>query len=174
MKLPPRSWRHCLKGFAVADHHRRRETGARRRFQRYNVLEDDCRPEQRGGQRNVNSTPTNTARTELHSMITFHHANTRGSRAAKLRIAHLCVLKNNCHPRVMSRPLPHLTLTTSTSSLSPIPSTSSIFPMVSPLQTSPMILDPHIPCDVPRQSGGSAQIPSLTGYEPKSSGKISS
>ena len=29
--------------------------------------------------RDVNSTPTNTARTELHSMITFHHANTRGS-----------------------------------------------------------------------------------------------
>ena len=27
----------------------------------------------------VNSTPTNTERTELHSMITFHHANTRGS-----------------------------------------------------------------------------------------------
>ena len=33
----------------------------------------------------VNSTPTNTARAELHSMITFHHANTRGTRAAKLR-----------------------------------------------------------------------------------------
>ena len=31
-----------------------------------------------------------------------------------------------------------------------------------------MILDPYIPCDVPRQSGGSTQIPSLTGYEPKS------
>ena len=41
----------------------------------------------------VNSTPTNTARTELHGMITFHHANTRGSRAARLRIAHLCVLR---------------------------------------------------------------------------------
>ena len=41
----------------------------------------------------VISTPTNTARTELHSMITFHHANTRGSRAAKLRIVHLCVPK---------------------------------------------------------------------------------
>ena len=41
----------------------------------------------------VNSAPTNTARAELHSMITFHHANTRGLRAAKLRIAHLCVLE---------------------------------------------------------------------------------
>ena len=43
----------------------------------------------------VNSTPTNTARTELHSMITFHHVNTRGSRAAKLRIAHLRVPKTS-------------------------------------------------------------------------------
>ena len=39
----------------------------------------------------VNRTPTTTARTELHSMITFHHANTRGSRAGRLRNAHLCV-----------------------------------------------------------------------------------
>ena len=31
-----------------------------------------------------------------------------------------------------------------------------------------MVLDPYLPCDVPRQSGGSTQIPSLTGYEPKS------
>ena len=31
-----------------------------------------------------------------------------------------------------------------------------------------MILDPYLPCDVPRQSGGSTQIPSLTGYEPNS------
>ena len=37
----------------------------------------------------VNSTPTNTARTDLHSMIPSHHANTRGSSS---RIAHLCVL----------------------------------------------------------------------------------
>ena len=112
----------------------------------------------------VNSTPTNTARTELHSMITFHHANTRGS---SLRTAHLCP-QNSCHPRVMSRFLPHLTLTTSTSSLSPISSISPTFPTVSPLHTGPMILDPYIPCDVARQSGGSTQIPSLTGYEPKS------
>ena len=31
----------------------------------------------------------------------------------------------------------------------------------------PYVPDPYIPCDVPRQSGGSTQIPSLTGYEPK-------
>ena len=30
-----------------------------------------------------------------------------------------------------------------------------------------MVLDPYTPCDVPRQSGGPTQIPSLTGYEPK-------
>ena len=50
--------------------------------------------------------------------------------------------KNNCHPRVMSHSLPHLTLTTSTSSLSPISSISPIFPMVSPSQTSPVIMSP--------------------------------
>ena len=31
-----------------------------------------------------------------------------------------------------------------------------------------MIFDQYIPCDVPRQSGGSTQIPSLIGYDPKS------
>ena len=30
-----------------------------------------------------------------------------------------------------------------------------------------MILNPSIPCRVPRQSGGSTQIPSLTRYETK-------
>ena len=68
----------------------------------------------------------------------------------------------------MSHSLQHLTLTTSTTSLSPISSTSPIFPTVSPSQTSPVILNPRVPCDVPWQSGGSTHIPSLTGYEPKS------
>ena len=45
----------------------------------------------------------------LHSLIIFHHANTRGSS--------LGVPETFCHPRVMSHSL-HLTLTTSTSSLS--------------------------------------------------------
>ena len=36
---------------------------------------------------------------------------------------HPCVTKNNCHPRVMSHSLPHMTLTTNTT-LSPISSTS--------------------------------------------------
>ena len=64
----------------------------------------------------------------LHSLITFHHANMRGSR---LRI---CVSRTVCHPRVMSRCLPHLTLTSSTSSLSPtspvLQSSSSTHPSV--------------------------------------------
>ena len=68
----------------------------------------------------VNSTPTNTARTELHSMITCHHANTHGSRST---IAHLCVSKTIVIHVSCLGPLPHLTLTTSTSSLSPISST---------------------------------------------------
>ena len=106
----------------------------------------------------VNSTPTYTARTKLHSMITFHNANKRGSRAGRLRIAHLCVLK-----RVMSHSLPHMTLTTSTSSLW---RTSPFFPTISPTHTRPSVHEPDLPREVPRQSGGSTQIPSLTGYEP--------
>ena len=47
--------------------------------------------------------PTQTACTDAHSvsqhilnrMTTFHYANTRGSRAGRLRIAHLCVPKTN-------------------------------------------------------------------------------
>ena len=75
---------------------------------------------------------------------------------------------NNCHPRVMSCSLPHLTLTTSTSSLSTVSSTSPVFPTVSSTHTRSMVLNPYIPCDSPRQSGGSTQIPSFTGWEPKS------
>ena len=70
----------------------------------------------------------------------------------------------------MSHSLPHLTLTTNTSSLSPFSSSSPICPTVSPSQTITMNLDPNIPCDGPRQSDGSTQIPSLTGSEPKSIG----
>ena len=65
-------------------------------------------------------------------------------------------------------PCRSLTLTTSTSSLPPISSTSPTFQTVSPAPTRSLVLDPYLPCDVPRQSGGSTQIPCLTGYEPKS------
>ena len=63
----------------------------------------------------------------------------------------------------MSRSLPHLTLTTSTSSLSP---TSPIFQSSSSTHPSLLSHDPYTLRDS-RQSGGSTQIPSLTGYEPK-------
>ena len=71
---------------------------------------------------------------------------------------------NSYHPPVMSRSLPHLTLTTSTSSLS---HTSPIFPTFSPSHPSPSTHDAYLPCEDPRQGGGSTQIPYLTGYEPK-------
>ena len=41
----------------------------------------------------------------------------------------------------------------------------SYLPTVSPTHTRSMVLDPYLPCDVPRQSGGSTQFPSLTGTE---------
>ena len=68
-----------------------------------------------------------------------------------------------CDPRVVSRSLPHLTLTTSTSSLSP---TSPIFQSFSPSQSCPLVQDLYT-CDDPQRSGGSTEIPSPTGYEPK-------
>ena len=89
----------------------------------------------------------------MNRTITFHHANTRGSRM------HIFVSRNSCHPRVMSRSLPQLTLTTSTSSLSP---TSSIFPTFSPSHPNPLAHDPYLLCEDSRPSGGSTQIPSLS------------
>ena len=56
----------------------------------------------------------------------------------------LGVPKIVCHPRVMSRSLPHLTPTTSTCSLSP---TSPIFPTFSPPHSSLLAHDPYLPCD---------------------------
>ena len=70
----------------------------------------------------------------LNRMITFHHANTRGPRL------HIFVSQNSCHAHVMSRSLPHLTQTTSTSSLSP---TSLIFPTFSPSHPSPLAHDSY-------------------------------
>ena len=77
---------------------------------------------------------------------------------------HIFVSYNNCHPIVVSYSLPHLTLTTSTNSHS---ATSPIFPTIYPTHTRPLVHDPYLPCEFPRQSSGSTQIRSLTGYEPK-------
>ena len=64
----------------------------------------------------------------------------------------------------MCHSLPHLTLTTSTSYLSP---SSPIFPTISPTLTRLLVHDELFPCDVPQQSDGSTQIPSGTGYKPR-------
>ena len=45
---------------------------------------------------------------------------------------------------------------------------SLIFPTIPPTHTRPLVHDPYLPCEVPRQRVGSTQIPPLTGYEPKS------
>ena len=67
------------------------------------------------------------------------------------------------HPRVMSRSLPHLTPSTITSSL------SHTLSFRRSLQHAHDLLahDEYLAYDVPWQSGGSTQIPPLTGYEPK-------
>ena len=63
----------------------------------------------------ANRTPTQTACTDAHSvsqhilnwLTTFHHANTRDSRTGRLRIAHLCVLKqlsSTCHVSFLAAP----------------------------------------------------------------------
>ena len=89
----------------------------------------------------VNSTPTNTARAELRSMITFHHASTRGSRAGRLRIAHLCapetiVIHVSCLNPCRTWRWPQAQL------LSPISSISLLFPTVS--HTRSMAFDPYL------------------------------
>ena len=106
----------------------------------------------------------------LCELYTHKHSTCRVAQhnhiSSSLRIAHLFP-QSKCHPRVMSHSLPNLTLTPSTSSLLPFSATSPICPTVSPSQTSTMNLNPHIPWDGPRHSGGSTQIPSLTDFEPK-------
>ena len=105
----------------------------------------------------VNSTPTNTARTELHSMTTSLHANTRGSRAGRLRIAHL---SSTCHVSFLAAP--------DTDHKHKFPLTFLTYLSDSITNThKTLVHDPYVPCEVPRQSGGSTQIPALTGYEPK-------
>ena len=76
----------------------------------------------------------------------------------------ICVPKTFGHPRVMSRSLPHLTLTTSTSSLSP---TSPILQSSSPTHPSLLFHDPKIHCDDSRRSCGSSDLQSPTSCEPQ-------
>ena len=62
-----------------------------------------------------------------------------------------------CHPRVMSRSLQHLTLTTRTSSFSP---TSPIWQSSSSTHSSLLMHDPFLHCEDSRLRGGSSEIPS--------------
>ena len=101
----------------------------------------------------VNSTPTNTARTELHSMFTFLHANTRGPRAGRLRIAHL---SSTCHVSFFASP---------DTDHKHKPSLTYLSDSITNTHKT-LVHDPYVPCEVPRQSGGSTQIPALIGYEP--------
>ena len=73
---------------------------------------------------------------------TAYHISSREHARLKIKDCTSLCPKNNWHPRVMSHSLPHLTLTTSTSSFSPLSSTSPIFPTVSPSQTSPKMFNP--------------------------------
>ena len=90
------------------------------------------------------------------------HFSSRG--LAWFKIASLGVPKTFCHPRAMSRSLPHLTLTTSTSSLS---HTSPILQSLSPTHSSLLTHDPCIHCDDSRRSDGSSDLPSPTSNKPK-------
>ena len=82
------------------------------------------------------------------------HAWLKGAKLGLHIFVSLKQLSSTCH-------VSFLALTTSTNSLS---STPPIFPTVSPAHTRLMVLDPYLPCDVPRQSDGSTQIPSLTHF----------
>ena len=111
----------------------------------------------------MNSTPTNTARTELHIMSHFI-TRTRVAQDHGLHIfAFPKQLSSTCHVSFLAA-----LDTDQKHKFSPISSTSPVFPTVSPSQTSTMNLNPYTPCDGPRQSDGSTQIPSFTGQEPKS------
>ena len=86
-----------------------------------------------------------------------------GSRGERLRIAHLCVLKqlsSPCHVSFLAAPdTDHKHKFSVTY--------PPIFPTTSPTHARLLVHDPYLPCEVPRQSGGPTQIPSLAGYEPK-------
>ena len=69
-----------------------------------------------------------------HAAGQVHHASTRGSRL------HIFVSQKSGHPRVLRRSLPHLTLTTSSS--------SPIFATFSPSHPSPLAHDPVYPAKI--------------------------
>ena len=72
--------------------------------------------------------------------------------------------KTFSHPRVMSHSLPHLTLTTSTSSLSP---TSPVTQSSSSAHPSLLSHDSYSPCDDSRRNSGSSDLQSPTPPGPR-------
>ena len=122
----------------------------------------------------MNRTPTQTACTHAHSasqhilnrLTTFHHANPRGSNWKAQDCTSLCTkqLSSACHVSIFAAP------DTDRKHKFSLTYTSPIFPTTSPTHTRSSVHDTYLPCEVRRQSGGSAQIPSLTGYEPKAIG----
>ena len=97
-----------------------------------------------------------------HSMITFHHANTRGSTAGRLRIAHLCVTKTIVtHASCL---IPCRTSHTDHKHKFSLTNLINLSYLSESLTSTHNIYGPrpHLPCDVPRQSDGSTQIPSHT------------
>ena len=132
-------------------------------FSELGLISVDLSKTSRQPTRSVNSTSTNTALTELQSMITFHHANTRGSGASRLRIAHLCVLKQLSSTY-------HVTFFAA-----PNTDHKHKFSLESHQHTQDLWYTIHIyPAKFHgRQSGGSTQIPSLTVVDAGHLSKIS-
>ena len=90
-------------------------------------------------------------------LITFHHANTRGSRAGRIRISHLCVLEqlsSTCHVSFIAAP--------DTDHKHKFSLTCLTYLSDNLTHTRHSVHDPYLPYEDPRQSGGSTQIPFLT------------
>ena len=115
-------------------------------------------------QKSVNSTPTNTARTELHSISHF----ITGTSVAQDQGLHIFVslkqLSSTCHVSFLAA------LDTDYKHKFSVTLFIHFFYLSDGLTFTNKHCEsqPTKPCDGPRQSGGSTQIPSLTGYEPKS------
>ena len=112
------------------------------------------------------TTPLNTHQHNTHN--TTQHAlsrHTHGKHSTTQHTSHCeqntstSRLKAVCHPRVMSRSLPHLSLTTSTSSLS---TSSPIILSSSPTFPDLLTQDPHLPLEDSRRSGGITHLPLVT------------
>ena len=112
----------------------------------------------------MNNTPTNTARTELHSMFTLHHANTRGASAhSSGLLVSLKKLSSTCHVSFLAAPD---TVHLQKYSLTHL---SYLSNDLTDTHTRLLVHDEYLPCDVPRQCGGSTQIPLSQVMSPTSS-----